>query len=515
MKKLLCNILYGTLFALAYPSALSQSLGPIFAITALFFFFYNQSQINSLKLKLKYFILFSSPIVLFGFYWIQHTMQEFAHLPLPIAIFVNILYIPICLIYYWPSLASIHFIERKIPHIKSLEYYPLIQAIIFSLFEIYTPQQFPLMLGHSWLILSPYLELASIFSVSIFSFISYLFIFEAIHYIKYKKINLISIFIFFSLSTFSILSPIIIPQQISSINTRIVQANIENDLKVSSENSVARSAHNVFNRLKKLSLKKAEIRPELIIWPETAFPKTVYPQADQAAPLDFQELISKSQAQFIVGGYSRHDSNFRGFEDVFNSTLHFTNDFKIAGIYNKKLLIPFGETLPLPRSINKIASDYLPTMAFFARGTSRNSLKVKENFNLISPICYEILQSRYIRDLLNANDNNVQGIVNLTNDSWYGHTIEPEQHLFQAKWRAIEFHLPIIRSTNTGISSYILPNGQEASRLPINKADILDYPFPIYKEKPTIYQQYGLLPLFSLWALLFLLMEIKRRIPKR
>ena len=82
---------------------------------------------------------------------------------------------------------------------------------------------------------------------------------------------------------------------------------------------------------------------------------------------------------------------------------------------------------------------------------------MENGFRFIGIICYEILFSQYLRTYLNRQSRPPHFIVNLSNDSWYGDSAEPYQHRFLAHWRALEFNLPIIRMTNTGISSVLLP----------------------------------------------------------
>jgi len=122
-------------------------------------------------------------------------------------------------------------------------------------------------------------------------------------------------------------------------------------------------------------------------------------------------------------------------------------------------------------------------------------METRNGFRFITPICYEILETNYMRSLLNEWKNN-HFIVNHTNDSWYGETAEPYQHLFLSKWRALEFQLPVIRSTNTGISSVIFPDGSESKRLGIGEENILDLTLPISKAENSFYQIYGAIPLF-------------------
>jgi apolipoprotein N-acyltransferase len=189
------------------------------------------------------------------------------------------------------------------------------------------------------------------------------------------------------------------------------------------------------------------------------------------------------------------------FESIFNASL-LISEGKVKSIYHKNILIPFGETLPFGPLNHKVVS-IIPAISLFARGEGIPVMETHAGFRFVTPICYELLESNYMRGLLNQWGGN-HFIVNHTNDSWYGDTAEPYQHLFLSKWRALEFQLPIIRSTNTGVSSVIYPDGSESRRLGINETGRLDVNIPLSNPKSTVYQEYGFLPLLLLVGLIYL-----------
>jgi len=82
--------------------------------------------------------------------------------------------------------------------------------------------------------------------------------------------------------------------------------------------------------------------------------------------------------------------------------------------------------------------------------------------------------------------------VNVTNDSWFGTWAEPRQHLFMTLARGIEFRRPVIRSTNTGISTVMLADGTILERSPLHREWFQSYDVP-YRKDPfsTVYQSYG------------------------
>lgn len=130
-------------------------------------------------------------------------------------------------------------------------------------------------------------------------------------------------------------------------------------------------------------------------------------------------------------------------------------------------------------------------------------METKSGLRFVTPICYEILETNYMRELLNQWGGN-HFVINHTNDSWYGDTAEPFQHLFLSKWRALEFQLPIIRSTNTGISSIIFQDGTESKRLGFGEIGILDVELSLSHPKSTVYQDYGAMSFVLIFLILYM-----------
>jgi apolipoprotein N-acyltransferase len=124
-------------------------------------------------------------------------------------------------------------------------------------------------------------------------------------------------------------------------------------------------------------------------------------------------------------------------------------------------------------------------------------------------ICYEAI---FPGDVA-ARDDRPGWIVNLTNDGWFGISTGPYQHLQQARMRAIEQGLPVVRAANTGISAVIDPVGRIIARLGLGIEGVLDSSLPS-AIAPTVYARVGDIPagIMISAALLFV---IRRRVAKR
>jgi apolipoprotein N-acyltransferase len=208
-------------------------------------------------------------------------------------------------------------------------------------------------------------------------------------------------------------------------------------------------------------------------------------------------------SEMLIGGYIQDPTKgeFDIIESVFNASV-LMNGTKIKTSYHKNILIPFGETLPFGPFNRQIVS-IVPAVSLFARGQGTPLMETKDGHRFVTPICYEILESNYMRTLLNQFGGN-HFIVNHTNDSWYGDTAEPWQHLFLSKWRAVEFRLPIVRSTNTGVSSVIFPDGSESKQLGVGAKNALDVTVPLGDGQATFYQTWGVFPVLIIALVLFL-----------
>jgi len=109
---------------------------------------------------------------------------------------------------------------------------------------------------------------------------------------------------------------------------------------------------------------------------------------------------------------------------------------------------------------------------------------------LATPICFEATMTDACRRLARVDDGRARWLVNLTNDGWFGISSGPYQHLQQARVRAIEEGLPLVRAANTGISAVIDPLGRIVNSLPLGTEGVLDAPLP-RRIRPTIYARAG------------------------
>jgi apolipoprotein N-acyltransferase len=148
----------------------------------------------------------------------------------------------------------------------------------------------------------------------------------------------------------------------------------------------------------------------------------------------------------------------------------------------------------------------LPPTGHFARGSGPTALLNWNGYKMGGQICYESLFPGFSRSLAELG---AQFIVNVTNDSWYGSWQEPYQHMYMTLARGVEFRRPVLRVTNTGISTVSLASGEILERSPIHQPWAGLYEVHYLKNPPaTFYQNWFWLVPCLLWGTLVLLLTM-------
>ncbi|MEY4370846.1 MAG: hypothetical protein RIQ48_562, partial [Pseudomonadota bacterium] len=204
----------------------------------------------------------------------------------------------------------------------------------------------------------------------------------------------------------------------------------------------------------------------------------------QTRPQDlykYKEYFNKnfSKNHYIVVGISNPITT-NGKVNYYNSLILLNHNAEVVSIYNKIKLVPFGEFIPFEKLLSELGLKKI-TFGYgsFASGNSRKEIEIFNNLSFLPLLCYEIIYSGDLK--LNSIDFNF--IINISEDGWFGNSIGPQQHLTQVIFRAVEQGVPIVRSTNTGISAFISPNGKIINSLELNKDGVIDAKLFFLKEK--------------------------------
>jgi apolipoprotein N-acyltransferase len=192
---------------------------------------------------------------------------------------------------------------------------------------------------------------------------------------------------------------------------------------------------------------------------------------------------------------------------IFNS-VQVVNEGVIVSSYDKVHLVPFGEYLPpvLERLIRSVGlSEFVSIPGGFAAGTRHIPLSIRGLPAVAPLLCYEAI---FPGEVMPQQGPRPGLMLNLTNDGWFGQTSGPYQHLAQARMRAIEEGLPLVRVANTGISAVIDGYGRITASLPLGTQGVLDANLP--RAAPvTLYAQFGDAALVGLIALFLLLARVR------
>lgn len=221
--------------------------------------------------------------------------------------------------------------------------------------------------------------------------------------------------------------------------------------------------------------------PDLVVWPETAVP---YLLAD-AGPVLEAVAREASGAPAALGVQRREGVA------LFNSLVVTGPEGEVAALYDKHHLVPFGEFFPLGDiaarfGLRGLAAD---DGAGYASGPGPRVLDIPGVGLALPLICYEAVFSRDTRV-----EPRPRLMLHVTNDAWFGTFAGPVQHLAQARARAIEQGLPVLRAANTGISAAIDAGGRVLDEIPLGEWGHIDAALPAALP-PTLYARTGDAPL--------------------
>lgn len=296
---------------------------------------------------------------------------------------------------------------------------------------------------------------------------------------------------------------------VANVKLRIMQPNLQQDVRF---NYAAKAEV----MQKYLTLSDRASGPQstgvrdasILIWPESAFPFFLTREADAMAQI--ADLLPKGT--ILITGSVRAPDLPPGTRvtRAYNSIYAIDHDGSVLSIYDKLHLVPFGEYLPFQDWMEKLGFVQLTKVqGGFIPGTRRRTMEIPNAPRMLPLICYEAI---FPGDVA-ARDDRPGWIVNLTNDGWFGISTGPYQHLQQARLRAIEEGLPVVRAANTGVSAVIDPLGRIVARLGLGVEGVLDSRLPS-AIAPTIYARVGDLPAAIIVAAA-LIFVIRRRVVQR
>jgi apolipoprotein N-acyltransferase len=246
-------------------------------------------------------------------------------------------------------------------------------------------------------------------------------------------------------------------------------------------------------RLAGLSTKPVTDSPRLLFWPEAAVTEPLEDARsdEHQAFAQFERTRAAALLRpgdlLLTGGIALNSTDGFRISGAANSVFMIDSDGKVIGRYDKAHLVPYGEYLPMRPLLSAIGLSRLaPGDIDFNPGPGPRTLRTPGFGKVGFQLCYEIIFSGEVVDRRDRPD----FIFNPSNDAWFGRW-GPPQHLAQARLRAAEEGIPVIRSTPTGISAIIDARGRVVNSLPWQTAGFIDSQLPMAAAGPTFFGRFG------------------------
>jgi apolipoprotein N-acyltransferase len=454
-------------------------------------------------------------LTLIGFHWVGHTAHAFGHMPW-------VLSLPI--LFAFCSLAHLHIpiaawlwsqIYRRLELSRGQSLALLVA--LFSLCEYYFPAIFPWNFGYPWF----WNQLGGYHWADVIGFAglsSLTFVINALiamAWVKRHNLRLAGAWVAAAIVMVIVLNwsgwrhGEIWQHTDTTLKLTAVQPNIGNLEKEYAQHGQGYQTW-ILERQIALSESALVHDPDsrLVIWPETAYPDYLEPDVrrpDMAATLT--TYIHNANVALLTGAYSIDKMSNREYNGLF---LINRQGEMMAPPYRKSILLAFGEYFPFGDWF-PILYRLVPVVSNFGRGSGPTILDF-EGVKIGPQICYEGLYPEFSAKLAELG---AEMIVNTTNDSWFGSTFEPLQHLYMTLGRGIETRRPVIRVTNTGISTAMLASGEVLEHSPLEHEWTHTYAIHYLSHPPLTFfsQHHQWYPFFWLaFITLILILRLTRRL---
>ena len=258
--------------------------------------------------------------------------------------------------------------------------------------------------------------------------------------------------------------------QAQTLKVALLQGNIEQGIK----NKAYLHSHEILTRYERLQNESKKEDVDVVIWPEASYP--IYLSKSPNPVLNFASSVPTTLLGTV---FSERTSE--GWT-LYNTALVLNDRFEPTGRFDKSHLVPFGEYVPWP--FKGLVQKIVPGMGAFGRGqnfipadiSKRDGSKAKAGVT----ICYEGVFPEISRAFVRAG---AEVLINMTNDAWYGVSSAPYQHLRMYVVRAVETGRSFVRSTNTGISTWIDSRGFIHQPTSLYREDSVVAEVPLSQEK--------------------------------
>lgn len=226
-----------------------------------------------------------------------------------------------------------------------------------------------------------------------------------------------------------------------------------------------------------------------LIWPESPFPFILSRDPDA---LDAIARALPKGGVLVTGAARAEGAQGEGGPVRYYNSIQVisagSDGGAVGATYDKVHLVPFGEYMPFMSVMERLGlSQFVPIPGGFTPGADRRLMHVPGLPPIVPAVCYEAI---FTGEVVPPGDAALGpgAILNVSDDGWFGRTAGPYQHLAQARLRAIEQGLPLIRAANTGISAIIDPYGRILEQLPLGESGVIDGFLP-KSVAPTVFSE--------------------------
>ncbi len=253
------------------------------------------------------------------------------------------------------------------------------------------------------------------------------------------------------------------------ISVTLIQGNVSQDKKWQSDYRIK-----TMRNYQKLTEQHWD--SDVVVWPETAIP-AYERQVEEFYLSPLEQLAIANNTDIIVGLPAKG----KALSENYNRALTLG---KQRGVYNKNHLLPFGEYMPLQPISDWVMDALGVSLGNFVPGGDQQKMMIAGGYPFAMSICYEdAFASVFINHLPQA-----AYLVNITNDAWFGDSLEPYQHMQIAQMRALETGRYLLRATNTGLTGIVDSKGVLIKQAPLFKqATLSGKIYPVTGMTPFAY----------------------------
>lgn len=255
-----------------------------------------------------------------------------------------------------------------------------------------------------------------------------------------------------------IVAPHVNPMQATgeSLKVALVQGNISLDLKWD-------PGRQWINLVNYMDLARPYYDHDLVIWPESAI-TAIEPHSTEALQ-EIDKAAAANNTAVISGIIDLKESNNGYYNSIIVMGEQPGGSYQYAdeNRYEKHQLLPIGEFVPFESILRPLAPLFNLPMSSFQRGAYRQPNLQANGYQLAANICYEVA---FPRQIAASVDEQTQLLLTISNDSWFGNSHGPHQHMEIARMRAMELGRPMLRSTNNGVTAMVDERGRWITRIP-------------------------------------------------